>query len=329
MTARRVVAVVERLDALDDAGQQLADLREHLAAARALLGDVQDLGLGLVEDFLGAAAERVVRGVGDLAGGRRELAQDRALAHDGGVVADVGRRRHVLDQRAEVGEPADVVELLHRGERLGHRHHVGRLAVGDEADDVVVDEPVRFAVEIGVGDHVADAVGGLVVEQQPAQHRLLRLERMRRELQRVELRIVGHGREPSQRPDFTCSPDSAHARGSRPARSRHPVSRAQPGLLVAHLELVEDALDVTLLRDPTRRMQRSVGRSRSSCRARRHSARPGAANCRHLVPATIRKTGNCRGVPLTALVITCAVENSTLANPAARAFAASPARSKP
>ena len=46
----RIVAVVERLDALDDLRQQRADLLEVLLPARALLGDVQDLRFGLVED---------------------------------------------------------------------------------------------------------------------------------------------------------------------------------------------------------------------------------------------------------------------------------------
>jgi hypothetical protein len=44
-------------------------------------------------------------------------------------VADVRGGGHVLDERAEIGEPADVVELLHGSERLRHRDHVGRLAV--------------------------------------------------------------------------------------------------------------------------------------------------------------------------------------------------------
>ena len=55
-----------------------------------------------------------------------------------------------------------------------------------------VDEPMRVRVEILGTDDVADAVGGIVVEQQPAQHRLLGLDRVRRQLQRIDLRIVGH-----------------------------------------------------------------------------------------------------------------------------------------
>ena len=107
----RIVAVVELVDALDHLGQQRLDLAEPLLAARARLGDLEDPGLGLVEHVAGAAPDRVVGEVGDLAGRRRELAQHRALAHDLGVAADVGGGRHVLRQRAEIREAADVVEL--------------------------------------------------------------------------------------------------------------------------------------------------------------------------------------------------------------------------
>ena len=61
------------------------------------------------------------------------------------------------------------------------------------AHDVRIDEPVRVAVEIGVGDDVADLVRRFVVEQEAAQHRLLGFQRMGRKLEAVELGIVGHG----------------------------------------------------------------------------------------------------------------------------------------
>ena len=63
---------------------------------------MQYLGLGLVENLLRAAAERVVRGVGDVARGGRELAQDRPVADDLGVVADVRGGRDIADQRPQV-----------------------------------------------------------------------------------------------------------------------------------------------------------------------------------------------------------------------------------
>jgi len=62
-------------------------------------------------------------------------------------------------------------------------------------ENVVVDDAMRVVVEVFAGDDVADPVGGFVVEQQAPEHRLLGLERVRRQLQRGDLRIVGHGRD--------------------------------------------------------------------------------------------------------------------------------------
>src|SRR6185295_16239260 len=103
---------------------------------------------------LGATPERVIRGVGDVAGGRGELAQDRPVPHDACVMPDVGGGGYVLDQLSERVEAADVVEFLYRGQRLERSHHVSRFALRNEADDVVIDEPVRLAVEVGVGNDV-------------------------------------------------------------------------------------------------------------------------------------------------------------------------------
>ena len=191
----RIVAVVENLDPVDDAREQRADGDDLLGSPRALLGDVQHFRFCLVQHFLRTASKRVVGGVRDVAGRCRKLAQDRAVANDLRIVPDVRGGRHVADEDAEICEASDVVELLRRRERLGYGDDVGRLAVGDEAKDMLVDEPVRFAVEVRVGEHVAHLVRGFVIEQQPAQHRLLGLERVRGQLQRIELRIVGHGDE--------------------------------------------------------------------------------------------------------------------------------------
>jgi hypothetical protein len=99
----------------------------------------------------------------------------------------------LLHERAEIGEAADIVELLYRGKRFGHRHDVRRLAFGRQLQDVRVDEAMRLAVEVGVAQDVADLVDRLVVEQKAAQHRLLRLQRMGGKLDAIELRVVGHG----------------------------------------------------------------------------------------------------------------------------------------
>jgi hypothetical protein len=56
---------------------------------------------------------------------------------------------------------------------------------------VAEDAAVVVAVEVLRGDQVGDLVEGVVIEQQAAQQRLLRLDRMRRHAQREQLRVVG------------------------------------------------------------------------------------------------------------------------------------------
>ena len=114
-----------------------------------------------------------------------------ALAHQLRVAADVERARGVLRQRPEIGRPAGLVLVLACLDRLRHRHDVGRLGRLDQPRDMAEDAAVVVAVEILRRDQVGDAVESLVVEQQPAQQRLLGLDRMRRDLQRQQLRVLG------------------------------------------------------------------------------------------------------------------------------------------
>ncbi len=189
----RVVAAVEEVDPLHHLREQLMDVVEAAAGAGARLRDLEHLRLGLVEQLPDLLAGRAERAVGDVVADRDELPHDRALAHDLGVAADVVRRRRVLREARQVGEPAGPLLVLARLDRLGDRDHVGRLALLDELRDVPEDAPVIVAVEIVDGDRIADAIPRAVVEEQPAEHRLLGLDRVRRDLQADEL-TVGRSR---------------------------------------------------------------------------------------------------------------------------------------
>src|SRR5205823_936271 len=142
-------------------------------------------------------------------------------------MADVCRRRHVRDQRAEIREAADVIELLHGAERFRQGDDVDRLGVAGERENVAIDEAMRLAVEIFLVDEIADAIGGLVVEKQAAQDRLLRLDGVRWPLERIDLRIVGHGYRPSGPTILLVTPprryrsnDHAGARRTKRAAAR-------------------------------------------------------------------------------------------------------------
>src|SRR5439155_25664966 len=71
---RRVVAVVEKFDALHDLGQQRPDFLEALLSPSTVFSDLEYLGFGMVENLAYAAAERMIGAVGDVAARRGEPA---------------------------------------------------------------------------------------------------------------------------------------------------------------------------------------------------------------------------------------------------------------
>ena len=171
---------VQLVDPLDDLAQQVLQVLETGRSARAVLRDLEDLGLGLVEHLPGVLALRIERLGGDLIGGRDQLAQDGAVAHDLAIAADIGGRRGLLGQRIQVGQPAHLVGLADRFQRLIDCDHVGGMAALDQARNLLPDQPVVVAVEVFIAQQVGHAVEGLVVQQQSAEHRLFGLDRMRR-----------------------------------------------------------------------------------------------------------------------------------------------------
>ena len=181
--------MVEVVDLLEHARERRLDLDQALVLARARLGDLEDLRLGLVEHLPDFLAGRAERGLGDLGGDQRELALHRALAHQLGVAPHVERAGGVVRQRRQVGRAAGLVLVLAALDRLEHRDHVGRAGLLDQARDVAPDAAVVVAVEVLAGDQVGDLVERLVVEQQRAEQRLLRLHRVRRQPEGYELRI--------------------------------------------------------------------------------------------------------------------------------------------
>ena len=104
----RLAAALQRLDALHRRPHQLLHAREALQPA--LLAHLEDSLLRVVEQLLGrgAALERLGD---DRRGGLDQAAQQRLLLHDLRVVLDVRRRRHRVDQLADVFLAARRIEL--------------------------------------------------------------------------------------------------------------------------------------------------------------------------------------------------------------------------
>ena len=117
--------------------------------------------------------------------GGDELAQHRALAHDVRIGADIGGGGSVARQRPQVGQPAHLIEQSLALQVPGQGDGIAGLAALDQAGDGFENQPMIVAVEILGDDAVGDLVPGRGVQHQPAEHGLLRLDRMRRQAQAV------------------------------------------------------------------------------------------------------------------------------------------------
>ncbi|MCY1413274.1 hypothetical protein D9M71_287020 [compost metagenome] len=191
---QRLGGVEQVVDPVDGLHQDVADTH-RAAGLRPRLGDLEDLALGLVEDFLGVAPLRVEGAVGDVAADADQLPQRGALADDVRVGLDVRHRRRVLRQLGEIGQAADLRQLAFLVQLLGQGDHVERLVALGELVDRPEDQSVVVAVEVAVGYRIQHPLPGVVVQHQAAQHRLLGFDRMRRNLEggRFQVVLLGEG----------------------------------------------------------------------------------------------------------------------------------------
>ena len=85
----------------------------------------------------------------DLVGGEDQAAKRRLLLDDAGVVLDVGRPRHAVDERGDVGGPADLVQLARcaPSSSFSVTRSIGLAALA-ERHHLVEDDAVRLAEEI-------------------------------------------------------------------------------------------------------------------------------------------------------------------------------------
>ena len=105
--------------------------------------------------------------------------EGRLFLDDARVVLDVGRSRHAVDERGDVGGAADFVELAGAAQLFFERDEIDRVAALGELDHLVEDAPVRVAEEIARVDHFGGEIEGVVVQQDRAEHGSLGLEIVR------------------------------------------------------------------------------------------------------------------------------------------------------
>ena len=126
-----------------------------------------------------ASSSAVVRGREDLVRGEDQVPEGRLLLDDPRVVLDVGRARHAVDERGDVGRAADLVELAGPPELFLQRDQIDGVAALGELDHLVEDAAVGVAEEIVGVDDLGGEVERVVVQQDRAEDGALRFEVVR------------------------------------------------------------------------------------------------------------------------------------------------------
>ncbi len=179
-----VVGRLEQLFNLVDGllEDQLERLRA-LVGTGALLGDLEHLALGQVQQIIGSAPLRLVARFDYLVGDRDHLSHYRPLTHDLGVGTDVGGTRGVLGDLHQIGEATGLFQLFGALQLLLQGDEIDGVARIGEAGHGLEDQAVRAAVEILVDHPLGDPIPGLVVQHQAAQYGLFGLKRVGRYFQ--------------------------------------------------------------------------------------------------------------------------------------------------
>ena len=109
--------------------------------------DAEDCLLGAAQRVVGVGPRLVPDG-GDLSARVYDLAHHGGALDDPGVVLDVHRSGHHLDEMGEVGRAADPLEPLVQRQLVGDRHLVDRLAPVEQGKAGLVAPAVLLAVEV-------------------------------------------------------------------------------------------------------------------------------------------------------------------------------------
>src|SRR5690606_15149705 len=188
-TGNCIAVVEQRVDAVDGLDQNVVDA--HRATGfRPVLGDLEDLALGLVENLLAGTAFRRIGTVGDLVADADQFAQGGALTNDLRIGLDVGYRRCVLRQFGEISQATDLRQLPLLVQLFGQGDDVEGLVTFGQLEDRAEDQTMVMAVEIAIGNTIEHTLPSVVVEHQATQYRLLRLDGVRRHFQGSSLQVV-------------------------------------------------------------------------------------------------------------------------------------------
>ena len=105
-----------------------------------------------------------------------EIAKRRFFLDDARVAVDVGRPRHPVDERGDVGRAANLFELARPREVFLEGDQIDGAAALGERHHLLEDPAMRVAVEIVRLEELGRLVERLVVDENGAQNRALGLE---------------------------------------------------------------------------------------------------------------------------------------------------------
>ena len=105
--------------------------------------------------------------------------QHRAVGDDLGVVTGVGRGRNRLGEGVQVRGAADPGGLAALGQFGVDRDGVDRFPAGEEVDHTLIDDLVRWAIEVRGADDLDDLADGVLGQEHATQDTLLRLDVVR------------------------------------------------------------------------------------------------------------------------------------------------------
>ena len=118
----------------------------HEAGLDAVFGDGKNRALGLVEDEVGFLIG-LVGGAEDLVRREDQVPERRLFLDDLRVVLDVGRSRHPVNERCDVGRAAHLLEVAGALQLLLERHQIDRLAALRQIEHALEDAAMRVAEE--------------------------------------------------------------------------------------------------------------------------------------------------------------------------------------
>ena len=147
----------------------------------------------LIQKLLGCTAFGIIGIPSNIRSNFRQLADNGALAHDFRIALDIGSGRRVLSQGNQIVETAGCFQIVVPLQLLLNGNDVGRTAGIDQQLECLKNQTVFAAVEVALADQIGNFIPSGIFQQQTAEQRLLRFNRMGRNIQSLDFAALVAG----------------------------------------------------------------------------------------------------------------------------------------